>query len=168
MKPRSLILIVALLVVLLAACSPAATPSPTPLASPTTEPTQPPAAPGTVLWTFPTRGEVWSSPAVKDGVAYFGSDDQSLYAVDIRTHNLKWSFPTEAIVRSRPAVMDGAVFFSSDDGYLFAVDAATGKQAWKFDLGLPRQSANPSRRPGITCSLPPPPRMDWSSPGVPT
>ncbi len=53
-----------------------------------------------ILWTFPTQGEIWSSPAVKDGIVYFGSDDQSVYAVSVKTQKLKWQFPTEAIVRS--------------------------------------------------------------------
>jgi len=38
------------------------------------------------LWTFAAQGEVWSSPAVADGTVYFGSDDHSLYAVDLATH----------------------------------------------------------------------------------
>jgi len=117
----SRILAAILLLVVLAACSPSGKSNQ--------------AAPGTVLWTFPTQGEVWSSPAVQDGVVYFGSDDHSVYAVNVKTHKLKWQFTTGDIVRSRPAVDKGKVYISSDDGYLFAVNAKTGKQVWKFDMG---------------------------------
>ena len=33
-------------------------------------------------WLFKTDGEVWSTPTVHDGVAYFGSLDHHVYAVD--------------------------------------------------------------------------------------
>ena len=40
------------------------------------------AAPGQVLWTFMTGGEVWSSPAIgADGTVYVGSRDQKVYAL---------------------------------------------------------------------------------------
>ncbi len=133
--PRPILL--TLPIILLAACSLL------PKSSPAGNSNRPVAAPGTVLWTFPTQGEIWSSPTVQDGMAYFGSDDQSVYAVSVKTQKLKWQFPTEAIVRSRPAVVNGTVFFSSDDGYLFAVNARTGKQVWKFDMGRPLMERKP-------------------------
>ena len=34
-------------------------------------------------WKFETGGSVYSSPAVVDGMVYFGSNDNYLYAVDI-------------------------------------------------------------------------------------
>ncbi len=95
MKYPRLILIT-LPIILLAACSLL------PKSSPAGNSNGPVAAPGTVLWTFPTQGEIWSSPTVQDGMAYFGSDDQSVYAVSVKTQKLKWQFPTEAIVRSLP------------------------------------------------------------------
>lgn len=94
-------------------------------------------APGSVLWTFATQDEVWSSPAIARGVVYFGSDDHSVYAVNIKTHKLNWKFETSDIVRARPAVANGIVYFSSDDGYLFAVNAGNGRLAWKLDMGRP-------------------------------
>lgn len=125
---------VTMLIVSLAACSPAVQADHTSANA---------AGPGTVLWTYATQGEVWSSPTVQDGVVYFGSDDYSLYAVNVKTHKLKWRFETSDIVRSRPAVAEGIVYFSSDDGYLFAVNARTGKQIWKFDMGRPLIARKP-------------------------
>ena len=34
-------------------------------------------------WKFKTKGKIFSSPVVSDGVVYFGSSDNHLYAVDI-------------------------------------------------------------------------------------
>jgi eukaryotic-like serine/threonine-protein kinase len=85
-----------------------------------------------VKWKFHTNGQVISSPAVVDGVAYVGSTDGYVYAVDIKSGMQKWKFKTDARVTSSPAVSDGLVFFGSYDDNLYAVDIATGKLRWKF------------------------------------
>jgi outer membrane protein assembly factor BamB len=108
---------------------------PTLLPPPTSVSTPAPAPMGEPLWTFPTQGEVWSSPTVLDGVVYFGSDDHFLYAVDLATHRPRWRFETGDLVRSRPALADGRVYFTSDDNYLYALDAQTGEEVWRFNLG---------------------------------
>jgi outer membrane protein assembly factor BamB len=86
----------------------------------------------TIKWTFHTQGEVVSSPAIVDGVVYFGSNDGSLYAIDQLTGLQKWSFPTKARIPSSPAVADGLVYFGSYDGNFYAVDVSTGRVQWKF------------------------------------
>jgi outer membrane protein assembly factor BamB len=83
-------------------------------------------------WKFKTEGWVFSSPAVSDGMVFFGSDDTYLYAVDIKTGQEKWKFKTEGRVESSPAVSDGMVFFGSSDHYLYAVNIKTGQEKWKF------------------------------------
>ena len=73
-------------------------------------------------WKFETESWVDSSPAVADGVVYFGSSDRHLYAVNINTGQEKWKFKTEGEVFSSPAVADGVVYFGSYDGYLYALE----------------------------------------------
>jgi eukaryotic-like serine/threonine-protein kinase len=85
-----------------------------------------------IKWTFRTRGEVVSSPAIVDGVIYVGSNDGNLYAIDQQTGTKKWAFATGARVASSPAVYHGIVYFGSYDGNFYAVDTATGKLSWKF------------------------------------
>ena len=87
-----------------------------------------------VKWAFQTGGPVVSSPTVVDGVAYVGSDDKLLHAVDVATGKEKWKFATEGIVRSTPAVATGVVYFGSYDGVFYAVDAASGQLKWKFAM----------------------------------
>ncbi len=87
-----------------------------------------------VKWKFQTKGRVFSSPAVANGMAFVGSTDHNVYAVDLATGTQKWKFPTESRVTSSPAVSDGVVYFGSMDANFYAVDAATGKLKWKYKM----------------------------------
>ena len=54
------------------------------------------------LWSFPTGGQVESSPVVAYGRVFEGSEDGAVYAVDAATGNLVWR-----------AQLDGAIHMSS-------------------------------------------------------
>jgi outer membrane protein assembly factor BamB len=86
-------------------------------------------------WKFKTNGKIFSSPAVSNGVAYIGSEDNSLYAINIKTGKLLWEFCTGGAVHSSPSVNNNKVCFGSYDGYYYALDARTGKLLWKFKTG---------------------------------
>ncbi len=86
-------------------------------------------------WRFKTDGKIFSTPAVSNGVAYIGSEDNSLYAINIKTGRLIWKFSTGGAVHSSPSVNKGKVCFGSYDGYYYALDARTGKLLWKFKTG---------------------------------
>ncbi|MHA4806524.1 glycosyl hydrolase family 18 protein [Flavitalea flava] len=90
---------------------------------------------GNEKWAFKTGGKVFSSPVLQNGLAYIGSEDKNLYAIDIHTGKARWKFITGGAVHSTPAVAAGSVYFGSMDGYYYAVDAATGKLTWKFRTG---------------------------------
>ncbi len=75
---------------------------------------------------------VYSSPAIADGVVYFGNGDKYLYAVDVQTGEEKWKFKTESSVFSSPAIADGVVYFHSEE-YLLALDSQTGQIKWQFE-----------------------------------
>jgi eukaryotic-like serine/threonine-protein kinase len=54
-------------------------------------------------------------------MAYFGSADGYLYAVDVKTGNKKWRFKAPfGWMRSSPAVANGLIYFGSDDGNPYA------------------------------------------------
>lgn len=161
------------LLVLIIGCAPVAaslssTTAMTPATSvPTTTPPPTPRPVPYVLWTFRTKGDIWSSPAISDGghsqngMVYIGSDDGCLYAVDIQTGQERWKFETGDNVRSRPTIVAGVVYFASDDGYLYALDAETGQELWRFDT----QSGMVPRVPFTTMD-----NYDWdyqqSSPSI--
>lgn len=92
-------------------------------------------------WAFATGGQVFSSPVIVDGVVYIGSMDGYLYAIDLKSGQLKWKFQAIAGVGTTPAVLDGKVYFgtltsledpiANEENYFYAVDIATGKEIWK-------------------------------------
>jgi len=117
------------------------------------------AANGTLAWEFATEGErrfsarhlhgaepaaevmpdpfdvFLSSPALADGVVYFGSGDGNVYALDAASGALRWKFHTSNVVHASPAIAAGTLYAGSWDGYFYALDAATGKQRWRFKTG---------------------------------
>jgi outer membrane protein assembly factor BamB len=83
-----------------------------------------------LAWSFKTGGPVKSSAAISDGKVYVGSDDKSIYCIDLQNGSKVWSFPTQGEVESSPLVLDGTVYFGSSDGGLYALNAASGKTNW--------------------------------------
>lgn len=87
----------------------------------------------TLAWTFATKDEILSSPAIADGMVFIGSTDNSVYAIDQATGGKRWSYATQDMVEAPALVLDGRVYIGSSDGFLYALDAKTGKLAWKFE-----------------------------------
>ena len=86
-----------------------------------------------LLWSYRTGGWVVVSPAVADGVAYAGFDDNHIYALDTETGGLLWSFETSDVIRSSPTVADGIVYVGSKDNHVYALDASSGSLLWSHD-----------------------------------
>jgi eukaryotic-like serine/threonine-protein kinase len=84
-----------------------------------------------LAWSYKTGGQISSSPAVVDGVLYFGSSDGNLYALHANTGDLLWKYPTGGAppVGSSPTVADGVVYFISVST-LYALNARTGRLLW--------------------------------------
>ena len=82
---------------------------------------------------FQTGGMVWSTPTVADGVVYFGSFDQGIYAVGLEDGVRRWRFPTEGGVTASPVVEDGLLYAGSIDSAFYAIDVVSGMAAWRFD-----------------------------------
>ncbi len=87
--------------------------------------------------TMPDAWDVFtSSPAVSDGLVFFGAGDGGVYAVDAATGVLQWSFRTGNVVHASPAVAGGLVFVGSWDSRVYALEARTGAVKWKFQAGV--------------------------------
>ncbi len=86
-------------------------------------------------WSYATRGEVGSSPAVADGVVYVGSGDNNVYALNASTGAYLWQYTTGAGVYSSPTVAYGAVYVGSYDGNVYALNASTGALLWQYTTG---------------------------------
>ncbi len=68
-------------------------------------------------------------------MVYFGSEDNHLYALDVKTGEEKWKFETGDSIESSPIISEGVVYFGSNDNHLYALDAKTGEEKWKFKTG---------------------------------
>jgi outer membrane protein assembly factor BamB len=87
------------------------------------------ASSGAIVWTYTTKAGA-GSPAVANGMVYFGSFDHYLYALDAASGKLVWKFMTGDGVDSTPTVVSGVVFFGSEDHWVYALTADQGKQIW--------------------------------------
>lgn len=83
-------------------------------------------------WQFQTKGQVFSSPIVADGILYIGSCDSNLYALDSNNGKLLWSYKTKGEIRASVAVDKDQVYFPSSDGNLYALECKTGKLKWIY------------------------------------
>ncbi len=109
---------------------------------------------GALAWNFAADGPVRSSPAVLDNVAYFGTENGSVYAVvdEGGTGEPIWQFfPTgrnnpgaffsSPAIRSIPSQEVLTVFIGSADGVLYAIEGFSGEQLWTFQTGGPIESS---------------------------
>lgn len=87
-------------------------------------------------WSYPSTGGTNSSPAVVGGVAYFGSQDNHVYAIKVDNGTQLWSYDTGYFNgASSPAVADGVVYVGSQNGIVYALDAAKGDELWSYTTG---------------------------------
>lgn len=84
---------------------------------------------------FATRGRIWSTPVIRDGVIYFGSQDHNVYALSLKDGKELWRFPTGGAVVARPLLLDNTVVIGSFDKKLYGINARDGKPRWEFDQG---------------------------------
>lgn len=94
-------------------------------------------ATGAMKWRYPQDqplgSTIFASPAVADGMVYFGAGDGKLYAVQASSGTYAWAFDTKSNIGSSPTVADGIVYFGSSDGRVWAVDTKTHETVptWK-------------------------------------
>jgi len=100
-------------------------------------------------WKFKTGGPIKSSPVVVDGIAYFGSDDGHIYAVDAGNGRQVWKVRTGDKVTGSAAVVDGTVYIAGQDGNMYALDARTGDTKWTARFSQERPSGSPAVAYGV-------------------
>lgn len=90
-------------------------------------------------WEYAAEGAIIGGVTVRDNVAYFGSSDYKVRALQIKGNEATpvWSkpFATGNWVWGTPAVDDKRVYIGSMDHYVYALDRQTGAQVWKRDMG---------------------------------
>ncbi|MFW6263075.1 MAG: PQQ-binding-like beta-propeller repeat protein, partial [Thermotogota bacterium] len=104
---------------------------------------------GSLLWSYPVKYDIRSSPAISDeGVIYFGADDDYLHAID-REGELVWKFDCGNIVYPSPTIgSDGTVYIAVGHKYIYAVDNK-GNQLWCKEISAGCYSSPAVDRNGI-------------------
>ena len=86
-----------------------------------------------ILWKFETGNAIEGTAAIVHDVAYIGSGDEFLYAVNFADGKPKWKYKASAPIKVGIAVNGGLVYAGDEDGKFHCVDAKTGDKKWIFD-----------------------------------
>jgi glycosidase/outer membrane protein assembly factor BamB len=98
---------------------------------------------GAVEWLFEAGSELFSSPAIVEGVLYAAGTDGIFYAIDARTGKPVWTFKVNLPIGSSPTVSQGTVCFGTGldfsgeakQGDVYCLDTQTGRERWHFKTG---------------------------------
>jgi outer membrane protein assembly factor BamB len=90
--------------------------------------------PLTLKWTYMASDEVYSSPAISQGVLFIGSEDDRIYAVDATSGTLRWNYTTGGDIWSSPLVVAAyrMVYVGSEDNSIYALDVVDGALRWSY------------------------------------
>ena len=79
-------------------------------------------ASGTRIWEFAVPGGIHSTPAVHEGIVFFGSDGGTFYGLDAASGREVWKFKSDREIMSDPVVADGVLYFGGFDGKVYAFE----------------------------------------------
>ena len=82
---------------------------------------------------FTTGDRIQSHAIIDNDVLYFGSNDKTFYAVDLRTGGERWSILTGSAVKSSAAIKDSMLYFSSGNRF-YALDKSSGREIWTYAI----------------------------------
>jgi serine/threonine-protein kinase len=94
------------------------------------------ASTGKVIWKGVNYAEIYTGPAVGNGLVYFGSDYHTVTALSAGTGHGVWQYSAADVVESPPAVTSQAVYFASYDQFVYSVSATAGKLLWRSLMGI--------------------------------
>ncbi|MGZ4495762.1 MAG: outer membrane protein assembly factor BamB family protein, partial [Nocardioides sp.] len=88
---------------------------------------------GVLSWSTSVGGQS-RGPTVSGSIAYLGTSDQKVLAVDTRTGQVRWTTTVSGEVSSELGVSGGRVFVAAGD-QLYALRATTGQIQWHSTIG---------------------------------
>ena len=98
---------------------------------------------GERLWTF-NRGEIGGLTIVSDTIYLTSAfseyvdgetyEENTLYALNATTREIRWAFELDDQMPVTPAVFNGTVYVASTNGRAYAIDSATGTAQWSQQL----------------------------------
>lgn len=92
---------------------------------------------GKRLWSFPTQGWMYGTPAFGSLFVYVGSQDRGIYAIDKQSGKQVWRVTADRRTESAPAITERFLYQGSCDATLRAIDVAVERVAWSFTARVP-------------------------------
>ncbi len=74
---------------------------------------------GKLLWTYPAKSRVDSSPVIVDERVFFGTVGGELAALDLNSGEKVWDFVSGASIIASPSVAAGKLVIGADDGRIY-------------------------------------------------
>lgn len=90
----------------------------------------------TELWTNQeiASDRIVAQPLQVGSVAYVGTADNMLFALDAESGSVLWQFETGHSIWAQPTYHDGTLYLASLDRTLYALNAESGAEIWRTEL----------------------------------
>jgi len=82
---------------------------------------------GNIVWEKTFSHPIWTSPALDDGVLYFGDNGGKLRALTGKDGSVLWEYQTDGVIVSSPIIVGDYLLFGSLDRKLYCLNKATGE-----------------------------------------
>ncbi len=92
---------------------------------------------GKEVWRYETKGEISSGANFFESVVLFGSQDATLYALDMESGELKWSHSIEDQIQCGATVAGDRCFLAGCDSKLHIVGLQDGKEISSIGINAP-------------------------------
>jgi len=83
------------------------------------------------LWSYETNGRIYSNPLIEDNTIYFGSNDNTFYAISADNGSEVWQYEVNDNIQSGSAIKDSLIFFESGNS-CYALNKNTGEEMWVY------------------------------------
>ncbi len=83
-----------------------------------------------LAWRVKTGASIASNVVTSDGVAYIGSFDRNLYAIDVETGKTLWTATGNGWFWGNPRIAGNTIYIADLSGRLQAIDRSDGSPIW--------------------------------------
>ena len=77
---------------------------------------------GKRLWQYTAGGKIRTEPVIHNGRIWFGSADNSMYALDMTTGKESFRFKADGNIYGKPLISGNRIIFGSTDGYIHSIN----------------------------------------------
>lgn len=78
---------------------------------------------GKEVWKYKTNGKIRTEAVHREGIVYFGSEDNNLYALNAKKGALVFKFFTDGNINGAPLIIDDRLYFGSSNAFVHGIRA---------------------------------------------